>query len=389
MTLDRDTLLRADALVRADALLRAGAQGLQGDPADFVVAADHWLARGELELAASALDRAFGLAPNELAIVEQRRDLLEQLRIVEHDLVFRYVPAGTFVMGSTQGDPDERPVHPVMLAGFWITDVPITWAAYCELMGWAPPPASHPPDIQQRERMLGFHLNEANKIRARYCWGDRALESLGPGAVDPDPYSEWIEPKAMTSSSFTAPRREGRPIAYDHKPMVAIGWADAEALAERLGTSEVSYALPSEAQWEKAARGGLIGKRYSWGDEPPTRARCDFGNFGQFTIANPRSLPSNGYGLHGMCGGVWEWTSTLYDALAYADQAAGRIRENEGRSEQPDLRVLRGGSWADGAAAVTVSMRIAREGRGWQSGEWSGADTPNVGFRLIRLGSPP
>jgi sulfatase modifying factor 1 len=212
------------------------------------------------------------------------------------------------------------------------------------------------------------------------------------------------------------PTSWSRPIAsslvaadkYNRKPMVAVGWADAEALAERLNGGSSRFGLPSESQWEKAARGGSIGKPYSWGDAAPTPERCDFGHFGEFRIADPRSLPGNGYGLHGMGGGVWEWTSTLYDALAYARAATGRLadgeleRQPDGRLialnepslrarvdpvllEQPHLRVLRGGSWADGAAAVTVSVRMAREGWGWQSGLWSGSDTPNVGFRLIRL----
>jgi formylglycine-generating enzyme required for sulfatase activity len=152
----------------------------------------------------------------------------------------------------------------------------------------------------------------------------------------------------------------------------------------------------------------LIGNKYSWGDDPPTPERCDFGHFGRYEIGNPRGYPANGYGLFGMCGGVWEWTSTLYDALAYANRAAGDLDATplDGRPdvrlvalndyrrratvdpkllEVPHLRVLRGGSWADGAAAVTVSIRMAREGWGWKSGHWSNSDTPNVGFRLVRM----
>ncbi|MFV8750858.1 formylglycine-generating enzyme family protein [Nannocystaceae bacterium ST9] len=401
-----------------EALLRAGAAGAQGDPADFVVAADHFLARGELEPAASALDRAHALAPDDRHVLEQRRDVLERLTVIEHDLVFRYVPAGTFLMGSTSGDPDERPVHPVTLAAFWIAEVPMTWSTWCDLMGWQPPPSGEPPQVHEDdERMRGFHLHEANKIRRGYCLGADELFPVEPdedadawwkAEDDDEPYSEHGQ---IDEWRLRAPQRPTRPLAYDRKPMVAVGWADAEALAERMTSARSRFALPSEAQWEKAARGGLIGKRYAWGDSPPTPELCDFGHFGQFELADPRNLPANGYGLHGMCGGVWEWTATLYDALAYAHAVEGRdLAELEARPDarllalndhsarasvdpdlldRPHLRVLRGGSWADGAAAVTTSVRMAREGWGWQSGLWSGSDTPNVGFRLIRLGSPP
>jgi sulfatase modifying factor 1 len=394
-----------------DMLLRAGAAGAQGDPADFVVAADHFLALGQLEPAASALDRAYRLTPDDRQIAEQRRDVLERLVVVEHDLVFRYVPAGTFVMGSTRGDPDERPLHPVTLPAFWITDVPITWAAFCDLLDWEPPPTGAPradDDGQENDGMRGFHLREANKIRRSYCMvadGEDAEEYEDEDDEDA-PFSEFGQP-ARSWIPRSPPER--RPAHYDRKPMVAVGWADAEELAARMSSTHARFALPSESQWEKAARGGRIGAIYSWGDAAPTPERCDFGHFGRFTIADPRTLPSNGYGLHGMCGGVWEWTSTLYDALAYSSKAQGLVSDDalQGRPDdrllalndrsadvdpallqQPHLRVLRGGSWADGEAAVTVSVRMAREGWGWRSHSWSGSDTPNVGFRLIRLAGP-
>lgn len=401
-------------IVDREAVLRAGADGRRGEAAEFVVAADRWLEAGELELAASALDRAFGLAPDDLAIARQRSDLLERFTVHEQGLVFRYVPAGTFLMGSTSGDPDERPVHPVALDAFWIGDRPITWAEFSELMGWSAPPNSHPPEHETKaaagERMDRFHLWEANKIRRSYCWGEAPRTFTRAWWQDDDDDDENPERDDDDAAMWAAGDDPAvrRSPGFDAKPMVAVGWADAEALAERLTTTSVRYALPSEAQWEKAARGGLIGARYSWGDEAPTLDRCDFGHFGRFLLAPPRSLPPNGYGLHGVCGGVWEWTATLYDALAYAERAAGRLAPdtlqarpdarlvalNDYRSRQgadarlleaPHLRVLRGGSWADAAAAVTVSIRMAREGWGWTSGHWSGSDTPNVGFRLIRV----
>jgi sulfatase modifying factor 1 len=396
-------------MMDAEQLLRAGAAGRAGEAAAFVVAADHFLARGQLELAASALDRAYGLAPDDASIMVQRRDVLDRLALTEHGLVFRYVPAGTFLMGSTDGDPDERPVHAVAVPAFWITERPVTWAEFCDLLGWEPPPVGQPRERDEEppkeRRMDAFHLREANKIRRGYCSGTEEDPPPRRSSLHADDDDDDDEPDWLSEPEEDPP--PPRPREYDCKPMVAVGWADAEQLAERLCSSSVRYALPNEAQWEKAARGGLIGRRYSWGDEAPTPSRCDFGHFGQYTISNPRSFPANGYGLFGMCGGVWEWTSTLYDALAYANRAAGRVdgAPLEGRPDErlialndyqrrasvdralletPHLRVLRGGSWADSAAAVTVSIRMAREGFGWQSGHWSGSDTPNVGFRLVR-----
>jgi formylglycine-generating enzyme required for sulfatase activity len=397
-------------MIDAETLLRSGAAGQRGEAADFVVAADQFLSRGQVELAASALDRAFGLAPEDPTIIAQRRDVLDRLAVTEHGLVFRYVPAGTFLMGSTDGDPDERPVHAVALPHFWIADRPITWAEFCDVMHWEPPPIGQPREADEDEppeerRMDAFHLREANKIRRGYCSGAEEEE--------PPPRRPWLsgdDDDDDPSWHDEQPEQDpppARPREYDCKPMVAVGWADAEELAERMSSAGVRYALPNEAQWEKAARGGLIGARYSWGDEPPTPERSDFGHFGRFSIGNPRSFPANGYGVHGMCGGVWEWTSTLYDALAYANKVAGLITDAqlEGRPDEklialndyqrrasmdpklletPHLRVLRGGSWADGARAITVSVRTARVGGGWKSGHWSGSDTPNVGFRLLR-----
>lgn len=393
-------------MIDVEALLRAGAAGRRGEAAEFVVAADAFLAQGQLELAASALDRAFGLAPEDPSIAAQRRDVLERLTLIEHGLVFRHVPAGTFLMGSSDGDPDERPVHAVAVEGFWITDRPVTWAEFCDLLGWEPPPIGEPrgDDDEPLQRMDAFHLREANKLRRGYCTGT---------PDDPPPRRPWSNtdddddddlPSWMSMPEDDPP--PARPREYDCKPMVALGWADAEELAQHLSRGGVRYSLPNEAQWEKAARGGLIGNKYSWGDDPPTPERCDFGHFGRFAIGNPRGFPANGYGLFGMCGGVWEWTSTLYDALAYTNRAAGQETPLEGRPDErlialndyrrratvdpqllevPHLRVLRGGSWSDSAAAVTVSIRMAREGWGWRSGHWSASDAPNVGFRLVRI----
>jgi formylglycine-generating enzyme required for sulfatase activity len=149
------------------------------------------------------------------------------------------------------------------------------------------------------------------------------------------------------------------------------------ALGARLSTAEARYSLPTEAQWEKAARGGLIGARHAWGNEAPTHERCDFDRFQEFSIRPTFSLPPNGYGLFGMNGGVWEWTRDWYDREYYR---ASPDKDPEGPAEGKE-KVLRGGSWADCKDVITVSYRMSRAcGEGREARPL----TPNIGFRLCR-----
>lgn len=326
-----------------------------------LVAADWFLSVGDRALAASALDRAYGILPHDAGVARQRRAVLDELAVVEHGLVFRYVPTGTFLMGSPDGDPDERPVHAQRVRGFWMTDVPITWAAYCRLLGWSPPPDGAPPASDPSIAASNadddfnpvFIFREQRKIRLQYC------ESETTAAHD---WHYHFEQKLT---------------AFDTKPMIAVSALDAEELAAVLSHGDVRYRLPTEAEWEKAARGGLIGCRWSWGDEPPTPERCDFDRFGAFHLTDPRSYPANGYGLHSMCGGVAEWTADLYDALAYDPRQPKLPVAHEARA-------VRGGSWADCAEAVTVSFRGSRVQASWRNMRGYDWGAPNVGFRLVR-----
>lgn len=319
-----------------------------------------------LRAAASALDRAYGLSPDAEDVVEERREVLDALEVQEHGLVFRYVPAGPFLMGSSTGEPDESPVHERHVDAFWIADVPVSWALYAALMEWTPPPGSWPPgehaDVMSIELGPGrrvevdqFLLNERNKIRWRYC-DDRAR---GAAADDDDEEDH----------------DEGDPT-FEAKPMVAVAWDEARWLGERLSSrsAPLVYRLPNEAEWEKAARGGRVQARYAWGDEPPA-GRCDFDRFEAFSLETSRRYPPNGYGLYAMCGGVWEWTEDDYDRDAYLP-AAERARVAPPQEPQ---KVLRGGSWADAAEVVTVSYRM-----GWSQPTGLG-DSPNIGFRLVRV----
>ncbi|MDC0741688.1 formylglycine-generating enzyme family protein [Polyangium mundeleinium] len=311
-------------------------------------------ANGELEKAATACDAAFRVAPDDSDVASARALLLDRLRIEEHGLVFRYVPAGPFLMGAEDGDPDERPVHAVELEPFWITEVPISWSAYHALLGWSPPPYGMPQHKPIRDPKTGkyddelFFLHNDHKIRRKYCASETLLEHEVP------------------------PSDATRPWTYDQKPMVAVSWAQANALGKALSNDRVTYRLPTEAEWEKAARGGLVGRRYPWGDDPPTPELCDFDRFEAFSIRPPQDFPPNGYGLHGMSGGVREWTADGYDAASYAESPRARPTGPATVKQ----RVLRGGSWADCAWAVRVSFRMGHAP--------DRASDPTIGFRLCR-----
>ncbi|MDI1477300.1 SUMF1/EgtB/PvdO family nonheme iron enzyme [Polyangium sp. y55x31] len=350
--------------------------------AELLTLAANLTAKGELEKAAIACDAACSVAPDDPDIASARALLLDRLRIVEHGLVFRYVPAGPFLMGAEDGDPDERPVHAVELDPFWITEVPITWSAYHALVGWPPPPAGLPQHKPMRDPKTGkfddelFSLYNDHKIRRQYC------ESETIRACDWHAHAPEQAWRSGRSGEHVATSRElfgevprtdpARPWTYDQKPMVAVSWAQANALGKALSNDRVTYRLPTEAEWEKAARGGRVGCRYPWGDDPPTPELCDFGRFEAFSIRPPQGFPPNGYGLHGMSGGVREWTADGYDAAYYAESPRARPTGPATATQ----RVLRGGSWADCAWAVRVSFRMGLPPEK--------ASDPTIGFRLLR-----
>jgi formylglycine-generating enzyme required for sulfatase activity len=356
-----------------------------GDLGLLLAIARKLVAEGNREGAATALNRAYGIAPEAEEVRRLRQAVLDRLAVVEHGLRFRYVPAGTFLMGRDDGEPDEGPRHPVWLGPYWMSETPVSWAAYCRLMGWEPPPNGLPAAgaAQGLSQDVGIIVHHANKIRLQYC-EDRTTRAVDwpshfPGQL-------WQSGGGQTQTAqelFGSPPRDDpeAPWGYDTKPMVAVTWQEAQELAGRLSAGAVRYALPTEAQWEKAARGGRIGARHAWGDEPPTPQRCDFGRFHEFSIRPATTFPPNGYGLYAVNGCVWEWTSDWYDRDYYRSAPdADPVGPADGEE-----KVLRGGSWADCAEAVTVTFRMSRAGHSWRGELWHGLPlTPNVGFRLCR-----
>jgi sulfatase modifying factor 1 len=304
----------------------------------------HWLHQDDRDKAASALDRAYGLQPEHQEVAELRRQVLDSLQREVDGVTYRYVPGGYFLLGSKTGEADERPVRLTQVDAFWMAEVPVDWEQFCRGMGYELPPRGFDSERQDYE---------LTKIKLQYC------EDQTTRAEDWHSHHAAADPTA-----FQPPRSptSDRVHSWKLKPVVAVTCGQAEQFCSNLGLR-----LPSEAEWEKAARGGLIDQPYAWGDAPPSEENCDFHRFDQFSIQPSRRYPPNGYGLYAMCGGVWEWTSTRYDALAY--------RGHPTPADAPE-RVVRGGSWADCAEACTVSFRGSQIKT--DSDWWA---TPNVGFR--------
>ena len=249
------------------------------------------------------------------------------------------IPAGRFTIGSDRGYPEERTPHPVQVAAFLIDRHEVTnaqFGAFVRATGYVtraekPLDAAAFPGVP-RERLLPssvvFVVPDASA--PAYGWW-----RLVPGA-------DWRHPSGPASSI------EGR----ENHPVVQLAFEDAQAYARWLGRD-----LPTEAQWEYAARGGLEGADYPWGNTPDVVGRAnafqgrfpfvDSGADGHAGSAPVGCYPANGYGLVDVVGNAWEWTRSRWRADHDADNAAlmaVALPPGEG-SRDPQQRVIKGGSF--------------------------------------------
>lgn len=152
---------------------------------------------------------------------------------------------------------------------------------------------------------------------------------------------------------------------FETHPVTHVNWLGACAFSLAVGAR-----LPTEAEWEKAARGGLAGKLFPWGDNAPTPTLANFGeNVGM--TAKVGSYPPNGYGLYDMAGNVWEWTMDWYKPMYHN---AAECRNPIGPADGVD-KVIRGGGWAYPGS----DLRCYSRGRSWIR-----LGGTNVGFRLVK-----
>jgi formylglycine-generating enzyme len=219
------------------------------------------------------------------------------------------IPGGTFRMGSNNHYPEEAPVHQVTVDGFWIDRTPVTnrqFKAFVKATGHktfaeiVPDPKDYPGALP--------HMIYAGSL----------VFEPPSRPVDLRDWSQWWT--FMKGADWRHPYGPGSSInTLDNHPVVHVAFADALAYARWAGKD-----LPTEAEWEFAARGGLDGAEFAWGNEfTPGGVHMANTWQGEFPRQNLNAdgyertspvtaFPPNGYGVHDMIGNVWEWTTDWY-----------------------------------------------------------------------------
>jgi len=233
------------------------------------------------------------------------------------------IPAGVFTMGSERGPDDEHPAHRVALSMFSIDRYPVTNAAFAEFLN------AVGPFNAGNERLFDFDDPDARVHRSGGKW--------------------------LPDSGF------------EEHPVVEVTWAGARDYCAWRGKR-----LPTEAEWEKAARGD-DGRRYPWGNSPPDATRARFAaRFNETAPVQAFAAGASPYGVHDMAGNAWEWVSSAYRPYPY-DAKDGREDVRAG-----PLRGTRGGGHDSPPEEITVTQRGRNLSRNPASGHH------NIGFRCAK-----
>lgn len=233
------------------------------------------------------------------------------------------IPAGSFRMGNDQGEADERPAHSVTLAAFAIDRLPVTNAQFARFLD-----AIGPRDAQGRR----FYDDDDSDARIH----------RGSG--------RWLADRG-----------------YENHPVNEVSWAGARAYCAWRNAR-----LPTESEWEKAAR-GTDARRYPWGDAAPDVTRAHFGaGFNVTKAAGTQPGGASPYGMQDAAGNAWQWVSSAYRPYPW--------RADDGR-EDPDadvVRATRGGGHDSPATEITTTQRGRTLSRNPRAGHH------NIGFRCAR-----
>jgi formylglycine-generating enzyme required for sulfatase activity len=265
-----------------------------------------------------------------------------------------WIPGGEFTMGSAfeLARADERPPHRVRLDAFWMDATEVTNAEFRSFVA----STRHVTTAEQAPKL--------EDVMAQLLAGSAPprRELLVPGslvfvmaAADGAPGWQWMPGASWRHPTGARSSLDGK----DDHPVTHVSWLDAMAYCQASGKR-----LPTEAEWEYAARGGRAEQPYVWGAEPPrsgaARANTWQGTFpvlntgadGHLTTSPVRTFAPNGYGLYDMAGNAWEWVQDWYRADAYAGRAGqvtanpqGPVQSHDPREPSVPKRVHRGGSF--------------------------------------------
>lgn len=274
-----------------------------------------------------------------------------------------WVPGGEFIMGSSSrlAKENEKPAHKVRVSGFWMDQTDVTnaqFARFVKASGYVTT-AERKPEWP----MLKIQLPPGTPRPADAQLVPGSMVFVGTKkAVPLDDYSRWW--RFVPGASWRHPQGpRSNLLGKEDHPVVQVSYEDAQAYAKWLGKR-----LPTEAEWEFAARGGKEQTDYIWGNEFKPRGKrmantfagkqfpvVDAANRNKIGTSAVKSYPPNAYQLYDMAGNVWQLVADWYRADTYALQAAGSEPVNPkgpNSSDDPDddvpaapKRVLRGGSF--------------------------------------------
>ncbi len=276
------------------------------------------------------------------------------------------LPGGSFAMGTEDkgGFPadGEGPVRTVTLDPFWIDPVAVTHEAFAQF-------------VHQTN-----YKTEAERFGWSFVFAGDLPESMPVETLQSVSGAPWW--KRVHGANWQHPEGPGSNIAgRENHPAVHVSWNDAAAYAAWAGKR-----LPTEAEWEFAARGGLHGATYPWGDEllPGGEHRCNIwqgefptrntGEDGFRSTAPVDSFLPNGYGAYNMVGNVWEWCGDWFSR----DWHLSSTRTNPQGPSAGSGRVMRGGSYLCHASYCNRYRVAAR------SSNTPDSSTTNIGFRCVR-----